>query len=499
MPEYLNASEDYRNVDFIRKLVNDAENDSKKRDHNRKWMIKGDEYYAGTQSILFKKRLAIGEKGIPIELPNLPNNVIVDNEYERLVMQKSNYIVGKEPTFLSDDKTYNQLLEETFDEYFDRTLLYTAVDSLNGGIGWIMPYYNDNLELRFRKFKPVEIIPVWADEAHTELEFAVRRYAVTVYEKGIEKSQKMVDVFHPFGRLSYKVNGNDYELIADEGYVNHFNENGEIDEMLNWGGKIPLVPFKYNSKEIPLIKKVITLQDTLNLLLSDMADRMQEDTHNTILVIVNYDGQNLGEFRQNLAQYGAVKVKDTGQGGGGDVRTLQVEVNIANFDTAIAMIKRSIIVNGKGYDTKDLNAGTPNQMNIKSMYTDIDLDTNTMETEYQASMKELLYFVDLHLLNMGFGDFRDMPVSVTFNRDMIVNESEVMTTLVSAGMRMSQRSLLKQSPFVDNVDKELELVADEQQQQIEMYDPYGGGSSFNFSATGGVDGDEFEITESVEE
>ena len=474
--------ENYYNVEFIKKLVNKAESESRKQDHNRKWMNLGDEYYEGQQSIRNKKRMAIGEGGMLMEVPNLPNNIIVDNEYERLVVQKSNYLVGQPPTFLSEDKDYNEALKKTFDEYFDRTLLYATVDALNGGIGWIMPFYDENLELKFRKFKPSEIIPVWSDEAHTQLDFAIRVYSVTVYENGLERSQKMADVFHPDGRMSYKVDGNDYELVIDEGYVNAVDESGAISARYSWGGKVPLVPFKYNSKEIPLIKKVITLQDALNLIQSDLMDNMQENTRNTILVLVNYDGQNLGEFRKNLSQYGAVKVKDT-NGGSGDVKTLQVEVNIENYETTVSMMKRAIISNGKGYDTKDLNAGTPNQMNIKSMYTDIDLDTNMMETEFQASMKELIHFVDTHLLNMGVGDYSDIIVDVTFNRDMIVNESEVMQTLVAAGMRMSQKSLLNQSPYVPDVDKELELVAEEDAQKAQSLDPYGG-SDFGFSSHG---------------
>ena len=36
-----------------------------------------------------------------------------------------------------------------------------------------------------------------------------------------------------------------------------------------------------------------------------------------------------------------------------------------------------------GYDGKDSKlSGNPNQMNIKSMYSDIDLDANRMEIEF---------------------------------------------------------------------------------------------------------------------
>ena len=166
-----------------------------------------------------------------------------------------------------------------------------------------------------------------------------------------------------------------------------------------------MIAFKYNNKEIPLIKMVKSLQDGLNLIESNFQNQMEEDPRNTILVVVNYDGENLGEFRRNLATYGAVKVR-TVDGAGGDVRTLQVEVNSENYKSIIELFKKAIIENAMGYDAKDDRmSGNPNQMNIQSMYSDIDLDANGMETEYQSSMEELLWFLNMHLINIGMGDF----------------------------------------------------------------------------------------------
>lgn len=52
-----------------------------------------------------------------------------------------------------------------------------------------------------------------------------------------------------------------------------------------------------------------SLQDGINTITSNFLNQLEEDTRNTILVLVNYEGENLGEFRRNLAAYGAVKVR----------------------------------------------------------------------------------------------------------------------------------------------------------------------------------------------
>jgi len=119
----------------------------------------------------------------------------------------------------------------------------------------------------------------------------------------------------------------------------------------NWE-RIPLIPIKYNEQEIPLLNKVKSLQDGINAMLSDFANNMQEDARNTILVIKNYDKTDLGDFRYNLATFGAVKVCDNGESRGG-IDTLQIEVNADNYKAILELFKKALIESGMGYDAKD--------------------------------------------------------------------------------------------------------------------------------------------------
>ena len=184
---------------------------------------------------------------------------------------------------------------------------------------------------------------------------------------------------------------------------------------------------------------------------------------------MNYDGENLGEFRKNLAQYGAVKVR-TVDGAGGDLKTLQVEVNSENYKAILEIFKKAIIENAMGYDAKDDRlAGNPNQMNIQSMYSDIDLDANNMETEYQASFEDLLWFVDNHLANTGQGDYEDTDVDVIFNRDMLLNEGEVIDNCSKSVGILSDETILANHPWVDDPQAEMERVKEQKKENMEEY------------------------------
>ena len=122
------------------------------------------------------------------------------------------------------------------------------------------------------------------------------------------------------------------------------------------------------------------------------------------------------------------------------------------------------------YDAKDdrMN-GNPNQMNIQSMYSDIDLDANGMETEFQASFEELFWFINMHLFNVGLGDFEGEEVEIIFNRDMKLNEGEVIDNISKSSGIISDETLIAQHPWVDDPQAELERLEAQKQANMEQY------------------------------
>ena len=437
----------------------------------RMMQIKGFLYYDGDHDVIHRKRTMIGEGGELEVVENLPNNRIVDNQYAKMVNQKANYLFGKPFTLSGENTAYIELLKKIFDKKFMRTLKSAGKAAYNGGIAWLYPYYNDRGEFAFRLFPAYEILPFWKDADHTILDLAVRLYLVEGYEGSNKVTIEKVEVYSTNGVERYIMKNNN--LIPDvdnpsASYIITMDEKGN-EKAYNWS-KIPLIPFKYNNKEIPLICRVKSLQDGINTILSDFQNNMQEDARNTILVLHNYDGTNLGEFRRNLAQYGVVKVK-TVDGAGGDLKTLTVEVNSENYKSILELFKKALIENGRGFDAKDDRmSGNPNQMNIQSMYSDIDLDANGMETEYQASFEELLWFINVHLANTGQGNFEKEKVKIIFNRDVLINESESIANCKNSVGILSDETIVSQHPWTSDVQTELKRLEEQKQADIEQYE-----------------------------
>ena len=205
-------------------------------------------------------------------------------------------------------------------------------------------------------------------------------------------------------------------------------------------------------------------------MLSDFENNMQEDARNTILILKNYDGQDLGEFRHNLSTFGAVKVRNDG-----GVETLQIEINAENYKSVLELMKKALIENARGYDAKDDRlSGNPNQMNIQSMYSDIDLDANGMETEFQAAFEQLLWFINQDFSNRGKGDFDGEDIQITFDRDILINESEAIDNCSKSVGILSDETIVEQHPWTNDVELELARLKKEKEEAMEQAQEYSG-------------------------
>lgn len=399
--------------------------------------LNGTRYYKGEQDILKKERKSIDPDGKLRPVDNLVNSKILDNQYSKMVDQKTNYLLAKKPTFNCD----NEDIKKLFGPKFLKLLRNLGEDALNNGLVWVYPFFGIDGKLNFKKFNATEILPIWKDDNKEELELAIRLYETMNFKSNELRTFKKVEIYSSNGVDFFDWDNGRLKETGHSDYINLGNKK------YNWN-KIPLVAFRSNNLEQPLICRVKCLQDALNEIISKFQDNMMEDAGTTILILTNYDGENLGEFRKNLSTFRAVKVRSMdGEKGGLD--KLTIEVNAENYELIIKLLKKAIIENARGFDAKDDRlGGSPNEMNIQSMYSDIDLDANQMETEFQASFEELMWFINTAL---GTND----TLEVIFNRDVLVNETESISNCLQSSGLLSLESVLAQHPWVTNVEEEI--------------------------------------------
>lgn len=103
-----------------------------KNSPQRIMQIKGHLYYDNEHDILTRKRTMIGEDGKLQVVDNLPNNRVIDNQYAKLVNQKTNYLLGQPFAVDCDNEQYVELLKKVFNKRFMKTIKNAGKASLCG-------------------------------------------------------------------------------------------------------------------------------------------------------------------------------------------------------------------------------------------------------------------------------------------------------------------------------------------------------------------------------
>ena len=88
----------------------------------RQRQLDGERYYDGEQAVLCRRRMALNDEGKPVELKHLPNNRLVNNQYSKMVDQKTNYSFGRPFSFDTENKQYAEALNAVLGARFRRLL-----------------------------------------------------------------------------------------------------------------------------------------------------------------------------------------------------------------------------------------------------------------------------------------------------------------------------------------------------------------------------------------
>lgn len=435
-----------------------------------KWMQIGERYYRNKTDILDRPRMSVGESGALEPVGNLANNRLANAFTRKLVDQKVGYLLGKPLSVQTDDDDYGDLLNAYFDKSMMRRLQSIGKEAINKGIAWMHVYYDESGVLSFKKMRSEEIIPLWRDDAHTILDAIIRVYEVVVFEGTQRKTVTKIEWWDTKGvrRYTYSGAGMVPDVEAGE-FGSHFSVvSGETVTHYNWQ-RVPFIAFKYNEEEQPLIELIKSLVDDYDRNKSDNSNNL-EDLPNSIYVVRNFGGTEASEFRKNISTYRVAFVSDDG-----GIDTVGIEIDTEAYKTHMEIARKDIYEFGRGVDTQADNfGGDKSGVALKFLYADLDMDANMMETEFQASLEQLRWFIDTHLYNTTGVDYSGGNVDFIFNRDVMFNESQVIADIKNSMGILSEETLIANHPYVTDVQAEMDRKAEEERRSAPALETYPG-------------------------
>lgn len=435
-------------------------------------MREADKYYRCENiNINEKKRGYKNPKTGKFEEIDSSNERIASGFLRQSVNQKVAYGFGK-PFVIAVDCEDDRLKEkysEAWDNYitpdFRKQIKSIAKEAINNGIGWGFIYIDsETQELRIINVKSETIYPKWTDGNHEKTEAIVRDYYDKVYtEEGIKTVNK-VEFWDNKNVEKYVYDGTVLTLEPD-GILTHLADNQSWD-------KIPFIFLKSSEDEMPLLKLIKSYIDAYDTLNSNSVDTLVDDTK-AIIVLKGLSAEikDLVEAKQFLTSLGITAVDEQG-----DVSYLQANINIDNVQKKLENLKKDIKEFSCTVNTQDIQLGNnPSGVALKASYQDLDTYMNDLEVEFELFMQNFKYFFDKWLVFKGEFTEQELAqtdITITLNRDMMMNETEMIENTAKLSGLVSQETLDNYNPAVETHEIEQERREQEENNRIEKDNPY---------------------------
>jgi len=428
----------------------------------RREMREGVAYYKGKNAICDRLMYVYDAAGNKSVDADAANNRIPHGFMRLAIDEKVAYIVGKSPTYTSEAlPKLEEALQAILTSHFSDKLSDWVGVGGKCGISWLHPYIVTGSDskpvLRFALIPSDQVIPLWNDEEHEVLQGVIRTFNLTEYQGDKRVEVRHVELWTPETVMYYvESEGLLIPDIAAE-------ETGEPRPHIKQGSKayawevVPFAPLKNNSDEQPDHVAVKGIIDAYDLIVSDTANTL-EDIARLVLILTNYDGEDLADFRRNLKTHKAIKVGDNGA-----VSALKAEMDPTATEKMLDRLAGDFYRFAQSVDmTAQDGSADPSGVALEFIYSGLKLKCDTVERKLQNAFERIFAIVCRFIEITGGGKFDPALASVTFTRSAIRNEKDALESVNLALGSHSEETALAHSPWVTDPAGEIAKRAEEQ-------------------------------------
>lgn len=449
-------------------------------------MIEAEKYFQIKNTAIEKKTRSYKDPESEQLVVNntLSNAKSKTGKYRKLVNLRQNFSLDKPFIISCDDDNYKEAWEEFLDEDTRDIITLIGKQAINKGICFAYPFIKEDGNLALMNTQSETIYPAWADINHKELDAIVRDYVVKEYINQTPTDVYKVEywdrkIFQKF--IDYG-QGKGYGNLLDENVEN--TETGErvsviYTHMQNGKGegvswdKVPFIPFKGTEDELPALNECKSNIDNYDLIKSKGIDSILDDI-DAVLMVKNISPElnELAKARKIIQNSRIVSVD-----GDGDAKYLTVNLDITAVIEQLDILKKDIIDDTNTVDVTTIEFGSnPSGKAMRMFFEPLNEWCNGFEKQFRAFMKALKYFFDKWLSwKGGYGSFEELQkkkITFTLDRDLIVDESDIIDNLVKLDDELSQETKDELNPYVESHEKEEKRREEDlkkQQEQMELF------------------------------
>ena len=319
------------------------------------------------------------------------------------------------------------------------------LDALIYGVAAELMYIDANSQTRFRLINPKTCFGVYDDSLTGDLMYFVRMYKLSDWDNS---NTYRVDVYSNYDIKHYTMSG-------ENGYLTF------IGEEPHYFSQCPANIFALPDEK-SIFDCVIGLQDAANELLSSEIDDYSAfcDAYLT-LVGVDADAEDIAAMKQNR-----VLVLPEGA----SANWLTKNANDAQVENILKRIHDSIyrIAQCPDFSSETFVGGVSSGIAIRYRLTGMETRAASICAEMKKALQRRIEIIcGIASLKLGEEVFRD--VEIEFKRNIPEDLSATINLINSLKGSVSDATLLGQLPFITDVNAELEALAEQKAQNMQIY------------------------------
>lgn len=444
-------------IETIKKLIRD---NAAQHEMDVRRAQTADRYYRKRNDILLKK--PFDENG---EHPmRNADNRIPSNFYGLLVNQKASYLFSDPPLFDVGRKADNERIVEALGDGYAKKCKGLCINASNAGVGWLHVWKGEDGGFQYGVVPSTQVIPVWSSDLEKRLIAALRTYntvddvgeTYTVYEYWTDtecvayQRREAANLDYLFPCRMFSVYDLDLGMMQPSNRYQH-----------GWG-EVPFIPFFNNevcASDLDTVKELVDAYDKVfSGFLNDL-----EDIQEIIFVLSGYGGADLHEFIENIKRSKAIKVDPGDDNNKPGVETLTINIPVEAREKMLTITRKAIFEQGQGIDPDPQNFGNSSGVALKFLYSLLELKSGLMETEFRLGFGRLVRLICKHL---GIAPGK---IDQTWTRTAVTNDAELADIAAKSTGVISQRTILRRHPWVDDPGEEQKQLDKERETQEAQY------------------------------
>lgn len=319
------------------------------------------------------------------------------------------------------------------------------LDALVYGVAAELMYSDQTGQTRFRLINPLTCFGVYDDSLTGDLLYFVRIYKVNNWD---DSNTYNVDVYTDYSIKHYSMEGFNGKPIF-------------IGEERHYFNQCPANIF-YLPDEKSIFDCVITLQDAANEIVSAEIDDFQAFCDAYLALIgVDADSNDIAMMKENR-----VLVLPEGA----NANWLTKNANDTQVENILKRIQDSIyrIAACPDFSSETFVGGVSSGIAIKYRLTGMETRAGKIEAVMKKALQRRVEIIcGIASLTLGEEVFRD--IQIDFKRNIPEDNTSIIALVNSLKGTVSDKTLLSQLPFVEDVNAELEALQEQKQANMELY------------------------------